>query len=305
MTPCIDTREMLPVDVPAAARAPSRLAPARVAARIWAAARHGMALVGLATLATLALLAAHPELRADVQRALVAGWTADDVADVVSLVTDGNEDISDRVLAADLQALPPEQARVAQWLARKYRVASEPIGALVAEAYQLGPQLRLDPALILAVMAIESRFNPFAASPWGAHGLMQVHTRVHADKFEALGGTLAVFDPLSNLRVGAAILQDAVRRAGSIPGGLRLYVGAVTSDGADYIVKVLSEYERLKRVHGGQRVPFQAAMPLPEGILPPAVPVTPTVPGASRDDRGSALEADAAPRAPAAGPQAS
>lgn len=299
MTPCIDTREMLPVDVPAAARAPVRLAPARVVARIWAAARHGMALIGLATLAALALLAAHPELRADVQRALVAGWITDDVADVVSLVADGDEGVSDRVLAADLQALPPEQARVAQWLARKYRVASEPIGALVAEAYQLGPQLRLDPALILAVMAIESRFNPFAASPWGAHGLMQVHTRVHADKFEALGGALAVFDPLSNLRVGAAILQDAVRRAGSIPGGLRLYVGAVTSDGADYIVKVLSEYERLKRVYGGQRVPFQAAMPLPEGVLPPATPA------ASRDEGADALEAGAAPRAPAGGPRAS
>ncbi|MCX7692766.1 MAG: lytic transglycosylase domain-containing protein [Tepidimonas taiwanensis] len=299
MTPCIDTREMLPVDVPAAARAPARLTPARVVARIWAATRHGMALVGLATLVALALLAAHPELRADVQRALVAGWTADDAADAVSPVADADADISDRVLAADPQALPPEQARVAQWLARKYRVASEPIGALVAEAYQLGPQLRLDPALILAVMAIESRFNPFAASPWGAHGLMQVHTRVHADKFEALGGTLAVFDPLSNLRVGATILQDAVRRAGSIPGGLRLYVGAVASDGADYIVKVLSEYERLKRVHGGQRVAFQAAMPLPEGVLPPAAPA------ATRDDGASAIEVDAAPRAPAGGPQAS
>lgn len=299
MTPCIDTRETLPVDVPAAARAPARLAPSRVVAWIWAAARHGMAVIGLATLAALALLATHPDLRADVQRALAAGWITDNFADVVPLVTHGDEGVSARVLAADLQALPPEQARVAQWLARKYRVASEPIGALVAEAYQLGPQLRLDPALILAVMAIESRFNPFAASPWGAHGLMQVHTRVHADKFEALGGTLAVFDPLSNLRVGAAILQDTVRRAGSVPGGLRLYVGAVTSDGADYIVKVLSEYERLKRVYDGQRVPFQAAMPLPEGVLPPAART------ASRDDGTSAVEAGTAPGGPVGGPRAS
>lgn len=289
MTTCIDTRG----GAPASARIDAARGDAphplwQLTARAWAAARHGMALFGVATLAGILLLAAQPQLRAELERGMT-DWLLGRQA---TLAPEGDELAApERVLAADLKELPPEQVRVAHWLARKYRVASEPIGALVAEAYQLGPQLRLDPALILAVMAVESRFNPFAASPVGAHGLMQVHTRVHADKFEGFGGTLAAFDPLSNLRVGAEILQDAVRRAGSVPGGLRLYVGAVTTDGRDYIVKVLSEYERLKRVSGGQQVGFQAAMPLPAAIdsvapMPPGEAVGPPQ-----------IEAEATPRA--------
>ncbi|WP_144328989.1 lytic transglycosylase domain-containing protein [Tepidimonas charontis] len=223
-------------------------------------ARHALAAIGLAWLAGVAVLALQPDWRAELERE-VTEWLLQRQA-TESLVDEAGA-LTERVLAADPLALPPAQARVAQWLARKYRVASEPLGALVAEAHHIGTQLQLDPTLILAVMAIESRFNPYAASPWGAHGLMQVHTRVHEDKLEPLGGALAVFDPLSNLRVGAEILRDAIRRAGSIPGGLRLYVGAVSTDGRDYLVKVLSEHERLKRVANGQQVGFQAAMPLP------------------------------------------
>lgn len=289
MTTCIDTQGNGPAGAYVNAAGVGTLHRLRqLTARAWIAARQAMALLGVATLTGVLLLAIQPQLRAELERG-VTDWLLDR-----QMVGEGDSTepaVPERVLAANLQDLPPEQVRVAHWLARKYRVASEPIGALVAEAYQLGPQLRLDPTLILAVMAIESRFNPFAASPWGAHGLMQVHTRVHADKFEELGGALAAFDPLSNLRVGAEILQQAVRRAGSIPGGLRLYVGAVNTDGRDYIVRVLSEHERLKRVSDGQRVGFQAAMPLPAGIdtvapVPPGEVATP-----------SAIEAEATRRA--------
>jgi hypothetical protein len=152
-------------------------------------------------------------------------------------------------------------------------VAKEPISALVAEAYDVGSKLNIDPKLILSVMAMESRFNPFAASPVGAHGLMQVMTRVHTDKFENFGGTMAAFDPVTNLRVGAMVLEETIRRAGSVEGGLRLYVGAVTSDGQDYIDKVLSEHDRLKRVAQGQRVAFNAFQRRsPAEVTPAAMP---------------------------------
>lgn len=271
MTTCIETRCKPPVAAPEANPGTSALWAA--VRRGWGITRHGMAAVGALTLAAVVLLAVQPQWRADLERS-ATDWLMNRQAAEAEAPDATAEDPSgsDRILAADLQALPPEQARVASWLSRKYRVASEPLGALVAEAYQIGPQLNLDPALILAVMAIESRFNPFAASPVGAHGLMQVLTRVHADKFEDFGGTLAAFDPLSNLHVGAQILRDTIRRAGSVPGGLRLYVGAVTTDGRDYIVKVLSEYERLKRVSLGQRTAFNASVPVP-GLEPePAAP---------------------------------
>lgn len=162
---------------------------------------------------------------------------------------------ADRATAALPDNLPKPQANVAFWLSRKYSVAPEPLSALVAEAFYLGEKIKLDPTLILAVMAIESRFNPFSQSSYGAQGLMQVLTRVHVDKYEDFGGKLAAFDPVTNLRVGVQVLLDCVRKAGSVEGGLKLYVGAVATDGSDYVTKVMAEHMRLRDVAAGKKVP--------------------------------------------------
>jgi soluble lytic murein transglycosylase-like protein len=117
----------------------------------------------------------------------------------------------------------------------------------------LGARARIDPPLILAIIAIESGFNPFAQSPVGAQGLMQVMTAVHSDKFDRFGGKLATFDPVSNLRVGVKVLQECIQRAGSLEAGLRFYVGAANlEEDGGYVDKVLAEYERLRQVVAGQ-----------------------------------------------------
>ncbi|GAA6140729.1 lytic transglycosylase domain-containing protein [Hydrogenophaga sp. 5NK40-0174] len=161
----------------------------------------------------------------------------------------------ERVTAAAPSQLPSEQARVAFWLSKKYRVAAEPLSVLVAEAYDAGEKVGLDPTLILGVMAVESRFNPYAQSPVGAQGLMQVMTRIHEEKYEGYGGQLAAFDPVSNLHVGVQVLRDCIRRAGSVEGGLRLYVGAVSTDGSFYIKRVMTEHLRLQAVAQGKPIP--------------------------------------------------
>jgi len=121
----------------------------------------------------------------------------------------------------------------------------------VTEAYEIGKRNKLDPTLILAIIAIESSFNPFAQSSVGAQGLMQVMTSVHTDKYEGFGGQLAAFDPVANLRVGVKVLQECIARAGSLEGGLRYYVGAANlpHDGG-YAAKVLAEHFRLRQVAG-------------------------------------------------------
>jgi len=165
--------------------------------------------------------------------------------------------------ASSMESLSKPQALAVSWLSRKYRVAPEPLSAIVIEAFELGAKKGLDPALILAVAANESRFNPLAQSPVGAQGLMQVLTRVHTERFDDHGGTIAAFDPLTNLRVGAAILQESIRQSGSVEGGLRQYVGAVKTDGRDYIFKVLAEQMRLHSVMAGKSTSFLA---IPEGM---------------------------------------
>jgi soluble lytic murein transglycosylase-like protein len=159
----------------------------------------------------------------------------------------------DRKLAGD----PRQQELVTNWLSKRYRVAADATDMLVSAAYLTANEMKLDPLLILSVMAIESRFNPFAESPVGAQGLMQVMSKVHRDKFEDHGGLKAALDPVANIRVGSRILKEYVTRGGSIEAGLKLYVGAgafETDDG--YGAKVLAEYQRLKEVAKGKKVPI-------------------------------------------------
>jgi hypothetical protein len=227
---------------------------------------NGFALVGLVVMFLCLTLVARPELRQSAELKLI-GWLQS--RQIESGGFDVGPDATDRTTAIDPRDLPKQQAAVAYWLSKKYRIAAEPLSALVEEAYEIGSRTKLEPTLLLAIMAVESGFNPFAQSPVGAQGLMQVMTRVHSDKFESFGGQLAAFDPISNLRVGAKVLQECIARAGSLQAGLRFYVGAANmEDDSGYAAKVLAEHTRLNSVAAGRSVPIQAPPLLP--VMAPA-----------------------------------
>lgn len=154
-----------------------------------------------------------------------------------------------------------QQERVTKWLSRRYRVAGDATNMLVSAAYLTAQEIKLDPLLILSVMAIESRFNPFAESPVGAQGLMQVMSKVHHEKFQKLGGVQAALNPVANIHVGAQILKEYVRRGGSVEAGLKMYVGAAAMEtDMGYGSKVLAEYNRLKDVAAGKKVPISSTV---------------------------------------------
>ena len=215
---------------------------------------NGFALLGLAVAISALILISRPDLRLAGESQL-RQWLDARHAPAVAEADDNEESpdsamviaASDRATAVNPSNLPKEQAAVAYWLSKKYRVAPEPIAALVREAYAQGKANKLDPTLILAIMAIESSFNPFAQSSVGAQGLMQVMTKVHTDKYETFGGQHAAFDPVTNLKVGVKVLKECIARAGSVEGGLKYYVGAANleTDGG-YAAKVLAEHQRLR-----------------------------------------------------------
>jgi hypothetical protein len=215
---------------------------------------NSMALIGLMIFSLMVTLIVRPELRTVSETKLI-NWLQERQYDETGI--EGDSDAVDRATAVDPRDLPKQQSNLAYWISRKYHVAPEPVSALITEAYDIGPRNDIEPTLILAVMAIESSFNPFAQSQVGAQGLMQVMTNVHESKYEGFGGTFAAFDPVANLRVGVKVLKDCINRGGSVEGGLKLYVGAgnLASDGG-YASKVMAEYRRLQQVAKGVKVPL-------------------------------------------------
>ncbi|MBS0451680.1 MAG: lytic transglycosylase domain-containing protein [Proteobacteria bacterium] len=247
---------------------------------------NGFALLGLATVFAALALVARPDLRQSGEEQLM-GWLQSRRPVPEAPMVDLEPSAIERTTAALPQDLPKQQAAVAYWLSKKYSVAAEPLSVLVAEAYDLGKRTKLDPTLILAIVAVESSFNPFAQSQVGAQGLMQVMTRVHGDKYEPAGGTLTAFDPVTNMRVGVKVLMECISRAGSVEGGLRYYVGAANlpSDGG-YAAKVMAEHERLRQVAGGRNVPTITPAAPALRVQQPAAPAAPTTTDAKTGPEG-------------------
>ena len=237
-----------------------------------------LALLGLALVAVVMFASGWADLRHAVEEQTLAWLQARQDARTEPVVETLAEQLSEptaiaRATASDPKALNKQQGAVAQWLSRRYKVAPEPISRLVQEAWQVGARAGLDPTLILAIMAIESSFNPFAQSPVGAQGLMQVMTKVHDDKYVAFGGRHAAFDPVTNLRVGVQVLKECIARAGSLEAGLRFYVGAANLvDDGGYAGKVLAEQGQLKLVANGKAVSPTISV-APVVLKAPAAPV--------------------------------
>ena len=239
-----------------------------------------LALVGLAVVAVMMMFLSQDNLRHQLETQAF-GWLsarqdARAEAEGNTLYATAEPDAVSRATAANPKDLPRQQAAVAQWLSRRYKVAPEPISRLVQESWAVGQRVNVEPTLILAIMAIESGFNPFAQSPVGAQGLMQVLTRVHNEKYVAFGGNLAAFDPITNLRVGVQVLKESIRRGGSVQEGLRHYVGAANlADDSGYAARVLAEDQQLKAVIAGRQVPIYTPKPVRELAQPaPVVPRT-------------------------------
>jgi soluble lytic murein transglycosylase-like protein len=253
---------------------------------------NSLALLGLAVVVATMFVAGRPDLRQQTE-----AWALDWLQERQESRTEADEPTAiaaepnavERATAVNPSELTKQQAALAKWISRRYNVALEPIGRLVQEAWSIGQRAGLDPTLILAIAAIESRFNPFAQSAVGAQGLMQVMTKVHVDKYEPFGGSHAAFDPVRNLKVGVQVLRECIARAGGLEAGLRWYVGAAnTNDDGGYMGKVLMEQDHMKRVASGGAVPPNAPLGVRK-TTPPAVP--------------SGQEASTAPAQPPAAPQ--
>jgi soluble lytic murein transglycosylase-like protein len=207
------------------------------AARAYAALRSIFALLGLAAVGAFFVLPAKP----DAARASLPAF-----APVEPFAGSGAANAPGPVPAATADNPGErEQRAVSEYIAKRYRIADGAAAHFVSVAYRAGALNRIDPLLILAVMAIESRYNPVAESVMGAMGLMQVIPKYHQEKLFDHGGEDALLDPEVNILVGAQILHEYQRRFGDTETALQMYAGAFDEPTSRYANKVFEEKARL------------------------------------------------------------
>jgi soluble lytic murein transglycosylase-like protein len=217
-----------------------------VASKAYSTLKGTLALIGLAALATFVVVPGPRE--ALFESSPLAVLTSGDPFAATATVSAG------QIQAAELQR---EQRAVTEYIAKRYRVADEAVAGFVATAYKAGGQHSVDPLLILAVMAVESRYNPVAESAVGAKGLMQIIPKYHLEKLLDHGGEEALLDPEVNIMVGARILREYQRRIGDTEAALQMYAGAFDEPTSTYANKVLAEKARLEALR--QKVRKQSA----------------------------------------------
>jgi soluble lytic murein transglycosylase-like protein len=207
-------------------------------ARAYSTLKGTLALVGLAALGALAVLPAPREALIDRLPSIAAlGFAADPF---------GSPTVSGTIQGAAEKER--EQRAVTEFIAKRYRVSEQAVAAYVTFAYRAGTKYSIDPLLILAVISIESRYNPVAESTMGAKGLMQVIPKHHLEKLSDQGGEQALLDPEVNIMVGARILSEYQRRLADTEAALQMYGGAFDEPISQYANKVLAEKARLEAV---------------------------------------------------------
>ena len=170
------------------------------------------------------------------------------VQQILSVAAAAEEIEPGDVAEADVSlSLDPRLQGAMDYVSRRYRVSTEALEPVFATAQDVGRELHIDPLLIIAVIGVESGFNPFSQSVVGAQGLMQVMPRFHADKLPDDAGELPFFDPVTNVQVGARVLKESIRRSGGLEQGLQQFGGALGDASRRYAAKVLAERQRLEQ----------------------------------------------------------
>ena len=154
--------------------------------------------------------------------------------------------IDPQALDANLMGSIQNQRAVADFFEKKYNLDRAKIEEYVSNTILIAKEVNIDPVLLLAVISVESNFNPNTKSHAGAEGLMEVMTSVHKDKYALYGGTAEAVKPEVNIRIGAYILKYFIAAGGSLRNGLKFYVGAANAeDDGGYTDKVMAERNRL------------------------------------------------------------
>jgi len=120
-------------------------------------------------------------------------------------------------------------------IAQRYDVSVYSVEYVISIVEQVFPR---DPLLLLALIGVESRWQPWVRGAAGEVGLAQIIPTLHGPTEQAL------MDIRTNVTVAAVLLEAHIQRRG-IRGGIAAYNGTGPRAEA-YASRVLAEYARLK-----------------------------------------------------------
>lgn len=124
--------------------------------------------------------------------------------------------VASGVVAGDVQ-------RVRDLLTQKFGLARAKAEQISAAVMSSASKYSLPPALVLAIISIESRFQEHARGAHGATGLMQVVPAAH----KRLVKNLDLTEPAANIEAGSAILHGYIESArGDVSAALKSYGGS-------------------------------------------------------------------------------
>lgn len=132
---------------------------------------------------------------------------------------------SDAIASAPLaQAGAPARGPVSTYLIRKFGVAKQKAEQISDAVSLAAAKYSLPPAVLLAIISIESRFREKAKGANGATGLMQVVPSVHRG---LLRNVKDLTEPTANINAGSAILYGYMQAAnGDLDTAMRRYGGS-------------------------------------------------------------------------------
>lgn len=148
-----------------------------------------------------------------------------------------------------LQQRSAQVKRLTDYIQETFRLPRHKIVAIVSEVVYSADKNDLDPALILAVIAVESTFRERVVSHAGARGLMQVMPGAHPEKIRAIGGVDALFDPRKNIATGSRILLEYLNMSdGNLRRALLRYNGSLANPRSSYPGKVMGLYRKFRQL---------------------------------------------------------
>lgn len=129
---------------------------------------------------------------------------------------------------------------LANYITKKYSIAKEASLYIVSYTFEKSKQFGIDPYIMLAIIAQESRFNPLAGSFANAKGLTQVMVSAHPEKIAKLKSKNDILTIEGSIATGLPIFKDCKKRFKSDISALQCYNGNMADKSHRYATKVLN-----------------------------------------------------------------